>query len=127
MACGSQPAATSPAAGADNAAVRSAFERHSGAVEVTAAGIVERVLSDQEGPSGTHERFIVRLSGVDLTVLIEHNVTIAPRVPVHVGGPVVVRGEYIWNSEGGLVHFTHHDPDRSHEGGYVLYAGTRYE
>ena len=122
------PALQPPAAvTADNTAAQRAFQRHSDGVELTITGTVERVLSDQTGPSGPHERFIVRLADVSMTVLIEHNLSIAPRVPLAVGEAVVVHGEYIWNDQGGLVHFTHHDPDRSHEGGYVLYAGKRYD
>ncbi len=112
---------------ADNAAVQRAFEGHTDQVEVTATGTVDRVLTDQDGPSGPHERFIIRLPDVGMTVLIEHNLSLAPRVPVATGQAVVVHGEYIWNAQGGLVHFTHHDPDRSHEGGYVLYGGKRYD
>lgn len=120
------PAAPAAEPAAGNAAVQRAFEQHSDGAEVTATGIVDRVLSDQSGPSGPHERFIVRLSS-GMTLLIEHNLSIAPRVPVAVGMAVTVHGEYVWNAEGGLLHFTHHDPDRSHEGGYVLYGGKRYE
>ncbi len=118
------PAAT---AVADNAAVQRAFQGHTDQVQVTMIGTIDRVLSDQDGPSGPHERFIVRLTDVAMTVLIEHNLSLAPRVPVATGGAVVVHGEYIWNAQGGLVHFTHHDPDRSHEGGYILYGGKRYD
>jgi len=111
----------------DNTAVQRAFERHAENLELTATGSVDRVLSDQEGPSGPHERFVVRLPDVGLTVLVEHNLSIAPRVPVSVGQPIVVRGEYVWNTQGGFVHFTHHDPDGSHEAGYILYGGRRYD
>jgi len=121
------PSPTETVGSGDNAAVRAAFERHAGGVQVTATGVIDRVLSDQDGPSGPHERFIVRLPDVGMTVLVEHNLSIAPRVPVVVAEPVVVHGEYIWNSQGGLVHFTHHDADRSHEGGYIVYGGRRYE
>ena len=111
----------------DNAAVKAAFERHADAVQVTANGAIDRVLADQDGPSGPHQRFIVRLPDVGMTLLVEHNLSLAPRVPVVLGEPVVVHGEYIWNSQGGLVHFTHDDADRSHEGGYIVYGGRRYE
>jgi hypothetical protein len=120
------PAATASDIAAQNAAIQRAFEQHSDGAELTATGMVDRVLSDQSGPSGPHERFIVRLSS-GMTVLIEHNLSIAPRVPVAVGMPVTVHGEYVWNAEGGLLHFTHHDPDRSHEAGYILYSGRRYD
>ncbi|MDQ6857622.1 MAG: DUF3465 domain-containing protein [Chloroflexota bacterium] len=103
-----------------------AFEHHSDGAELTASGTVDRVLSDQSGPSGPHERFIVRLSS-GMTVLVEHNLSIAPRVPVAAGTPVTVHGEYVWNAEGGLLHFTHHDPVGSHQAGYILYGGRRYD
>jgi hypothetical protein len=126
-ACTSPSPAATAGVPTDNAAVKAAFERHAENVELTASGAVDRVLSDQDGPSGPHERFIVRLPDVGMTLLVEHNLSIAPRVPVAVGEPVVVRGEYVWNAQGGLMHFTHHDPARSHEGGYIVYGGKRYD
>lgn len=110
-----------------NAAVQRAFAEHRSTVEVTADGGVTRLLSDDPGPDGTHERFIVRLSGLEQTVLIEHNVSIGRRVPVAVGDAVRVHGEYVWNDQGGLIHFTHHDPAHTHEGGWIELAGTRYD
>lgn len=128
VACGPFPPLPLPSAATpDNRAAQRAFEDHSDSVEITITGTVDRLLSDQNGPSGLHERFIVRLTNVGMTVLVEHNLSIAPRVPVAAGETVVVHGEYIWNAQGGLVHFTHHDPDRSHEGGYILYGGKRYD
>ena len=124
--CAAGPAVPESARAA-NGAARHAFETHADNVELTIDGVVDRVLADQSGPSGPHERFIVRLTDVDLTVLIEHNLAIAPRVPVSVGERVSVHGEYVWNAQGGLLHFTHHDPQRSHEAGYIDYAGRRYE
>jgi len=29
----------------------------------------------------------------------------------------MVHGEHVWNDQGGLIHFTHHDPPPAHEGG----------
>lgn len=127
LSCGTGVSALPASPAGDNAAIQQAFERHGDEVQRTARGTVDRVLSDQDGPSGPHERFIVRLADVGMTVLIEHNLSLAPRVPVAVGQPVVVHGEYIWNAQGGLIHFTHRDPDGRHEGGYVLYAGKRYD
>ena len=126
-ACSPTPAVQPSAVASDNSAARRAFAGHTDGVELTITGTVDRVLSDQSGPSGPHERFVVALADVTMTVLVEHNLSIAPRVPVAAGEAVVVHSEYIWNAQGGLVHFTHHDPDRSHEGGYILYAGKRYD
>jgi hypothetical protein len=77
--------------------------------------------------TGTHEQFIIRLTSGDLTLLVEHNLGIAPRAPVAVGDHVIVHGEYIWNTQGGLIHFTHHDPDGRHEGGFIQENGTTYQ
>ena len=43
------------------------------------------------------------------------------------GDHVIVHGEYVWNAQGGLIHFTHHDPQGTHEGGYILDGGTTYD
>ena len=110
-----------------DAAIVSDFQNHQSYVEVTADGTVVRVLSDQTGPSGVHERFIVQLSSRGITVLVEHNVSIGVRVPVAEGDRVIVHGEYVWNSQGGLIHFTHHDPQGTHEAGYIQDNGQIYD
>jgi Protein of unknown function (DUF3465) len=116
-------AATTP----DNAAVERDYAEHRSTVEVTAEGAVTSVLADDSGPSGTHQRFIIRLAGATQTVLVDNNVTIGQRVPVHPADDVVVHGEYIWNDQGGLIHFTHHDPAPAHEGGWIELKGVRYQ
>ena len=40
---------------------------------------------------------------------------------------VLVHGEYVWNTQGGLIHFTHHDPQGTHEGGYIEDNGKTYD
>lgn len=110
----------------DDQAIVQDFQQHRSAIEVTADGTVIRLLPDSTGPSGAHERFIIRLSGGTLTLLIDHNVAIAQRAPVRDGDHVIVHGEYIWNPQGGLIHFTHHDPQGTHEGGYIEDNGQLY-
>jgi len=109
-----------------NEQIADAFARRASGLEVTAQGQVERLLSDEPGPDGAHERFVIRLDGATQTVLVDHNIGIAPRVPVTNGAEVTVHGEYVWNDQGGLIHFTHHDPQHTHEDGYIILAGTRY-
>jgi len=111
----------------DNAAIVRDFQSQRSHVEVTAEGTVVRVLSERSGPSGHHEQFLLKLSAGDLTVLVEHNLDIGARVPVAVGDHVIVHGEYVWNAEGGLIHFTHHDPAGKHEGGFIQDNGKRYD
>ena len=111
----------------DDGAIVLDFQNHRSQVEVTADATVVQVLPDRTGSSGAHEQFIVRLTSGDLTLLVEHNLSIAPRAPVAVGDHVIVHGEYIWNAQGGLIHFTHHDPEGRHEGGFIQDNGTVYE
>ncbi len=107
--------------------VAAAFRDHRSDIQVTATGTVTRILTDDDGPRGAHQRFILQLVGSQQTLLVLNNLTVGRRVPLRVGDTVKVHGEYIWNEQGGLVHFTHHDADRSHEGGWIEHAGVRYE
>lgn len=121
------PLASTDAPAADNAAVARAFAEHRSNIEVTAEGQVARLLADETSATGTHQRLILTLRGSTQTLLITNNVSIARRVPVAVGDALLVHGEYVWNDQGGLIHFTHHDPQRSHEGGWIERQGVRYE
>jgi hypothetical protein len=113
-------------AGVDNAAVERAFRERTSDVQVTAEGTVTRLLADDNGPTGRHQRFIIRLAGASQTVLVTNNIEVGKRVPLAVGDDVIVHGEYVWNDEGGLIHFTHRDADRSHEDGWIELRGVRY-
>lgn len=96
-------------------------------MEVTADGAVVRLLPDRRSSTGMHEQFIIKLSAQNLTIEVEHNFSIGVRVPVQLGDHVIVHGEYIWNPEGGLIHFTHHDPQGTHEAGYIIDQGKTYD
>ena len=106
--------------------VARAFETNASKVQVEDEGIVTRLLADDT--SGIpHQRFIVRVASGQ-TVLIEHNTDIAPSIKdLKVGDTVSFFGEYIWNQQGGLVHWTHHDPDGRHETGWLKHNGRVYQ
>jgi hypothetical protein len=106
--------------------VERAFAEHLSGVQVTADGAVTRLLSDDTGPSGSHQRFIMQVKGSTQTLLIENNIDIGKRVPVATGDEVIVHGEYVWNDQGGLIHFTHHDPAHTHDNGWIELRGLRY-
>jgi hypothetical protein len=112
---------------ADDAAIAADFVNHRSNVEVTADGVVVGIFPDRKSGAGTHEQFIIRLTSQNLTLEIEHNISIGRRVPVSQGDELIVHGEYIWNSQGGLIHFTHHDPQGAHENGYVIDHGQKYD
>ena len=111
----------------DDAAIVADFQQHRSSVEVTADATVVRLLEERSSSTGTHERFIIKLTAGDLTIEVEHNISIGRRAPVRVGDHVIVHGEYIWNPQGGVIHFTHHDPEGRHEAGYIIDNGTTYD
>jgi hypothetical protein len=116
-------------ADASNAAVFDAWRAARSRVEVTASGSVARVLGQREGPSGMHEGFLLHLrggAGRGLTVRVEDNTDITGPIPLRAGDDVVVRGEYIYDSRGGIIHYTHRDPRARHPAGYVRVNGRIY-
>jgi len=115
-------ATASPSAAAGDPALAQAFESHASGVEVLGSGTVVRLLADDlEG--GRHQRFILELASGQ-TVLIAHNIDVAPRLDgVEVGDGVAFRGVYEWNAQGGVVHWTHHDPSGEHPSGWLRSGG----
>lgn len=102
------------------------FDERSDGDMVESAGTVERVLPDDNDGS-RHQRFIVRIDGGQ-TLLIAHNIDLAPRVEGLARGDTVrFRGRYEVNQRGGVVHWTHHDPRGEQTGGWIEYRGKRYQ
>lgn len=101
-----------------------AFRQHRTKVDVETSARVIRVLKDDDDGS-RHERFLVMV-GDTLTVLVAHNIDVAPRVPLLAGDSVQVRGEYLWDDRGGVIHWTHRDTRGKREGGWVRHEGTVY-
>lgn len=102
-----------------------AFKSKTSGFMVKFHGTVIRKLPDDTVGS-RHQRFIVRLDSGQ-TLLIAHNIDLAPRVS-HLGikNTVSIYGEYIWNAEGGIVHQTHHHSDGSKGGGWIRHKGVIY-
>lgn len=100
-------------------------ERRS-ATQVRGSGTVVHVLPDDNDGS-RHQRFIVRIASGS-TLLIAHNIDLAPRVAgLRVGDTVSFYGQYEWNDRGGLIHWTHDDPRGAHPDGWVEHDGRRYQ
>lgn len=107
-------------------AVFNAYQNRLSDVQVNGSGEVARILSD-DNKGSRHQRFILRLSSGQ-SVLIAHNIDLSPRIATLKKGDVVhFFGEYEWNSKGGVVHWTHHDPGGRHVGGWLKHAGKKYE
>jgi len=108
----------------DNAALAAAVAGHQ-AEEVTVQGQVTALLPDSVGSDGTHERFDVDFGG-GLIVEIDHNTTLAPRVPVTRGTTVLVHGQFEPDPGHPIIHYTHHATG-THPGGWIEVAGRRYQ
>ncbi len=103
-----------------------AFNNRQSNLQVTQQGEIIRVLSDDTKGS-QHQRCIVKLSSGQ-TLLIAHNIDIAPRVPrMRTGEQLLFHGEYEWNEKGGVIHWTHHDPNGRHKDGWLEYQGKIYQ
>lgn len=100
------------------------YQKQISGVMVQFDAIVVRLLPD-DNQGSRHQKMIVK-NGPQ-TVLIAHNIDLAPRVPVKVGDPLSILGEYQWNDQGGLVHWTHHDPQKRHPGGWIERAGKKFK
>lgn len=105
--------------------VEQAAGRQQSGVMVDATGKVKKTLSD-DNEGSRHQRFILELASGH-TVLVAHNIDLAPRVPLQNGDRVSIHGQYEWNDRGGVLHWTHHDPANRHEGGWIEYQGKRYQ
>jgi hypothetical protein len=118
-----RPGSSSTTAAADQLLAEAFAERRSGLV-VEAEGVVEALLRDDLQGS-RHQRFIVQLSSGQ-TLLVSHNIDLAPRIPLAEGDPVSFRGQYEWNERGGVIHWTHHDPQGRRPGGWIRHQGELY-
>ncbi len=93
---------------------------------VELSGTVQRLLGD-DNEGSRHQRFILQLAQQQRTLLIAHNIDLAARVPLRRGDKVRLRGRYESNDRGGVIHWTHHDPQGLNSGGWIEYQGVRYQ
>jgi len=96
----------------------------SGEMVTLEAEIVKVLPDDNEG--SRHQRLLLALE-TGGTVLVSHNIDLAPRVLAEEGDVILVRGQYERNDRGGVLHWTHHDPKGWREGGWIEFEGERYE
>ena len=106
--------------------LQNAFNNRQSDLQVQGEGIVAKLLPDDlEG--SRHQRFILKLA-TGQTFLVAHNIDLAPRISgLRTGDTVEFHGEYEWNSKGGVIHWTHHDPAGRHIGGWLKHAGKTYQ
>lgn len=72
-----------------------------------------------------HQRFLVERAGLP-TLLVAHNIDLAPRAPLSRDITIYIKGRYEWNDKGGVIHWTHHDPQRREPGGWLRIGKEKY-
>ncbi len=121
---GCSPTTSAPSDASDQV-IANAYDEQLSGVQVAGSGTVIRVLSDDSN-GGRHQRFVLELHSGQ-TVLVAHNIDVAPRIPRLLEGDTVeFNGVYEWNDEGGVIHWTHHDPEGIHAAGWLKHNGVLY-
>ena len=87
---------------------------------------VTKILSDDNDES-RHQRFIIKLASGQ-TILVAHNIDLAPRIEeLEVEDLIEIYGEYEWNDKGGVIHWTHHDPQNQHFDGWIKHKNKIFQ
>ncbi|ELJ8462312.1 DUF3465 domain-containing protein, partial [Vibrio cholerae] len=107
---------------ANDAVLQQAYQSQQSDLQVQGLGQVVKVLPDDNDGS-RHQKFILKLNSGQ-TLLVAHNIDLAPRIPnLKVGDSVEFYGEYEWNKKGGVLHWTHKDPQNRHAHGWLKHNG----
>ncbi len=111
---------------ANDAVLQQAYQSQQSDLQVQGLGQVVKVLPDDNDGS-RHQKFILKLNSGQ-TLLVAHNIDLAPRIPnLKVGDSVEFYGEYEWNKKGGVLHWTHKDPQNRHAHGWLKHNDQVYE
>ena len=117
---------STPSSGTSDQEIQQAFENHLSDLQISGSGKVVRLLSDDIDGS-RHQRFILK-TATGQTLLVAHNIDLAPKITsLRKGDRVEFNGEYEWNSKGGVIHWTHNDPQRTHTPGWLKHNGRTYQ
>ena len=110
----------------DQQKIMQAYQQQRSNVQVQAQGTVKAILPD-DNEGSRHQKMILKLDN-GLTVLIAHNIDLAPRIEGLKKGDIVeFYGEYEYSQKGGVIHWTHHDPRGKHIDGWLKYQGKMYQ
>ena len=102
-----------------------AYDNKTSNLQVEGRGVVKAILRDDTKGS-KHQRILIELS-TGQTILLVHNIDLAPRVEnLNKGDEIAFFGEYEWNDKGGVIHWTHHDPQNRHVAGWLKHNGRTY-
>ena len=110
----------------DQQKIMQAYQQQRSNIQVQAQGKVKAILPD-DNQGSKHQKMILQLEN-GLTVLIAHNIDLAPKIEgLKKGDKVEFYGEYEYSPKGGVIHWTHHDPQGKHIDGWLKYQGRMYQ
>ncbi|MFC3875105.1 DUF3465 domain-containing protein [Neisseria musculi] len=106
--------------------LQTAYEQKQSNIQVEGSGVVVKTLPD-DNKGSRHQRFILKLAGGQ-TLLVAHNIDLAQKIKgLKKGDTVDFYGEYEWSQQGGVIHWTHHDPKGRHADGWLKHNGIMYQ
>jgi hypothetical protein len=106
--------------------IMAAYRAKQSDIQVLSQGSVVKLLKDDDQGS-RHQKFILKLN-TGHTLLVAHNIDLSSRISeLKVGDTVRFYGEYEWRPEGGVIHWTHRDPQKRHIDGWLEHQHIRYE
>ncbi|MCK5829386.1 MAG: DUF3465 domain-containing protein [Methylococcales bacterium] len=106
--------------------LQTAFKNKRSDFQIQDRGVVIKNLPDDVKGS-RHQKFILK-NKTGQTVLVAHNIDLAPRIDgLKKGDSVEFFGEYEWNPRGGVVHWTHDDPRGHHVAGWLKHNRKTYQ
>lgn len=106
--------------------LQQAYQNQQSNIQIQGEGIVSKILPD-DNKGSRHQRFILKLNNGQ-TLLIAHNIDLAPKLQgLKKGDTVAFYGEYEWNKQGGVIHWTHKDPHQHHTDGWLRYQNQLYQ
>ncbi|MDX2494502.1 MAG: DUF3465 domain-containing protein [Desulfuromusa sp.] len=109
-----------------NRSLQDAYDNHRSDIQIKGSGVVIKRLPDDNDGS-RHQKFLLKVA-TGQTLLVAHNIDLADKIiSLKKGDTVDFNGEYEWNSKGGVLHWTHHDPRGRHVNGWLKHQGKIYQ
>lgn len=106
--------------------IQHAFQYRQSDIQVQSSGKVIAVLRD-DNEGSRHQKFLLELDNGQ-TVLVAHNIDLSPRIDsLQKGDRVDFNGEYEYSDKGGVIHWTHLDPQQKHAHGWLKHQGKTYQ
>lgn len=97
--------------------------------DVFTGTITQKLPDDTSGLK--HELFMIKLTNSKYSgkvIKVAHDITYAPYVPIAVGNPIEIKGDFLPDATPVMVlHWTHKSDNPNHASGYIKYQGKTYE